>query len=159
MALFTLYFSCESWLAQWFISDSGGGQPIKLRKNSPESKFLYSAIRRKFDTDPDPPKEGNFVVYIPEYRGKNPFYNHYLPEAKRKVFLRIIKDRFDVQLWIDLAIVTTTTTKDAIMDWMTSHGIEVTDKNYNAIAKRLQRMRKNFYRAQPIKKVIDLKTK
>ena len=41
---FFIYLDLEPYLAQWFIHDSGGTQPIVLRKNSVERRILATYL-------------------------------------------------------------------------------------------------------------------
>lgn len=59
------------------------------------------------------------------------------------MFLSILRMRFDEQIWYDLHSIYNfgIPKEDLIYTWMESHGIDPTEKNFNAVAKRLQRLR------------------
>lgn len=144
MSEITLSFQCDPYLKQWFINECGGMHPVRLRRNSPESNCLQFALRPKSagfqdpDTGDDP-----LIVYIPTFRFMNPeTYNRITPTG-RKMFISVLRQRFDDQLWYDMHSVYnfSISKDDLIYTWMESHGIENTETNFCSVAKRLQRMR------------------
>ena len=144
MSEITLSFQCEDYLRQWFINDAGGSHPVRLRKNSPESSCLQFCLQPKSKAGKQPEIEGTpLIVYIPEFRYKNPDDYNYISNTGRIAFIKILKQRFDLELWNDLhQFANFGIRKDELIyAWMESHEIEPTEKNFNAIAKRLQRMR------------------
>lgn len=154
MSDFTLSFQCEEYLRQWCIDDAGGCSPIRLRKNSPESNCLQFCLRPKSKAEPEPEIEGTpLVVYIPSFRLRNPeVYNH-ITNVGRKAFISILRKRFDDQLWSDLhAIHNFGIRKDELIyAWMEAHGIEISEKNFCAVAKRLQRIRERVLTNQRVR--------
>lgn len=154
MSDFTLSFQCEDYLRQWCIDDAGGSSPVRLRKNSPESNCLQFCLRPKSKAEPEPEIIGiPLVIYIPTFRLKNPeVYNH-ITNVGRKAFISILKKRFDVQLWSDLHAIQNfgIPKEDLIYAWMDSHGIEPTEKNFCAVAKRLQRIRERVLNAERVR--------
>ena len=69
-------------------------------------------------------------------------YNH-LPKFALAALLNSIRNRFDIALWNDLHHFGKIGRRqdELIFAWMEKHGIELTEANWNAIAKRYQRQR------------------
>lgn len=147
MSEFTLSFQCEDYLRQWCINDAGGSSPVRLRKNSPESNLLRFCLRPKSKAEPEPEIIGTpLIVYIPTFRHMNPEVYNNISSAGKKAFMKILKKRFDLQLWDDLNPIYSfgINKEDLIYAWMEAHGIEPTEKNFNSVAKRLQRIRERI---------------
>ena len=70
-----------------------------------------------------------------------------------EVYLAHRPSRFDVQLWIDLHHFGKISKRqdELIYAWMEKHGIELTETNWNAIAKRYQRQRNVYLSRQRAK--------
>lgn len=143
----TLFLSLEPYLAQWFINDCGGEYPIRLKRGSAESDILEALLQT-------PPKDGSYTpqlspmegqveIVLPNFKRKDTRFYYYLSPRAAVVLHACIKNRFNVQLWKDLyTIGNTIRRKDvAISEWMEAHGIENDDRNWNTIAKILQRKR------------------
>lgn len=143
----TLSFSCDEYLRQWFIAENGGEIPVKLRKGSPESHLLEFCLRPKTKCSDQPtPQDSDLKILIPSFRFKNPETWNAITETGRKAFIELLRRRFDLQLWQDIHTIDSLglRTDELIYSWMESHGIEPTERNFNAIAKRLQRMRRRL---------------
>ena len=151
----TLSFQCEDYLRQWCINDNGGTSPVRLRKNSPESNCLQFCLRPKTRADTPPEILGTpLIIYIPSFRFRNPEVYNNITDVGRKAFISILKKRFDDQLWNDLHSLCNFGIKkeDLIYTWMDAHGIEPSERNYCAIAKRLQRIRDRILTIARVKK-------
>ena len=100
-----IYLDLDPYLAQWFVHDSGGTQPVELRKLSTERRIL-------------------------------------------EVFLQ------KLQLWNDLHYhgYIGRRRDNLIYAWMDAHGIELTETNWNTIAKIYIRQYKNYLQREQYKK-------
>lgn len=144
---YTVFLNLEPYLAQWLKHESGGEYPIKLKRGSAEADILECYLRPQPKTDgyvPQlRPEEGQVEVVLPCFKRKDIRTYNYLP-PKAAVFLQeCIRNRFRVSLWKDLYTIGNLTkrTDITISDWMAKHGIENDDRNWNTIAKILQRKR------------------
>lgn len=140
-----VYIPLEPYLAQWFIHHHGGMSPVQLRRGSSDSDILEVFLtRRPADAVPERDTSGMVPVIIPSFRFKPAEYYNYLPPAAVDAFVRNVRTQFDVEMWSDLyRFGHIGKRKDhLIYAWMESHGIEATETNWNAIAKRYQRKRK-----------------
>ncbi|MBD5273404.1 MAG: hypothetical protein HDS36_00855 [Bacteroides sp.] len=148
----TLSIPCEAYLSQWFLNDSGGAQPIRLRKFSPEHHLLRVLLVNKnlSNLSRNPAIVGQtecahnpkLEIIIPSFKGMPPeIYNHITPRGE-KVFTDLLRKRFDLELFQDMIPVLQYAPRrdELIWAWMESHNIEPTETNYLAIDKRLQRM-------------------
>lgn len=147
MSRICLYITLEDYLADWFVHDQGGENPVHLTRGSVESKILEVFLtHRPEDQLPDVAADGKLAIVIPSFRNRPPEVFNYLPQHALTSLLNIIRSRFDVQLWNELHHFGKITSRqdELIYAWMEKHGIAMTEKNWNAIAKRYQRQR-NVY--------------
>ncbi len=147
MSRICLYIPLEDYLADWFVHDQGGENPVHLTRGSVESKILEVFLtHRPEDQLPDVAGDGKLAIIIPSFRNRPPEVFNYLPQHALSSLLNIIRSRFDIQLWNELHHFGKITNRqdELIYAWMEKHGIAMTEKNWNAIAKRYQRQR-NVY--------------
>lgn len=154
----TITINAEQYLKQWYIDHRGGEHPVTLKKGSPESFFLEFALQHKKNSKPaPPPPDGTepLTITIPEFRHKPSQYYNYLSETSQTALLKILRRRFDYELWTDISPIQELIVRqdEILYAWMESHGIEPTEKNWNAIAKRLQRMRHRLRCRERMRKV------
>lgn len=120
---------------------------MTLTRGSVESKILevYLAHRPE-GMLPQRREEGMLPIFIPSFRNRPPEVFNYLPQRAMSALLAVIRNRFDIDLWNELHHFGKITSRqdELIYAWMEKHGIELTEKNWNAIAKRYQRQR-NIY--------------
>lgn len=139
-----IYIRLDDYLAQWFIHEQGGSSPVLLKRGSIESKILEVYLcKRPHDLPPDCGGQHTVAITIPCFRNRPPeVYNH-LPLFARKALANVIRERFDIALWRDLHVFGKITHRqdELIYAWMEANGIEMTETNWNAIAKRYQRLR------------------
>lgn len=152
MSQLTIHIPLDPYLAQWFIHDCGGEVPVTLGKGSIESKILEIYLsKRPQGMMPDNGGEGKVAVFIPAFRHRPAeFYNH-LPRHAMSALVDAIRNRFDVALWNDLhnfGKITRNRQDELIYAFMEKYGIEFSETNWNAIAKRYQRQRKLYYDRQ-----------
>ena len=148
MSQFLLYIPLEEYLSQWFINEQGGNSPVHLTRGSVESKILeVYLMKRPENVEPDLDQEGKVAIIIPEFRNRPPEYYNHLPKFAVTSLQNVIRARFDISLWKDLngfGNIIRNRQDELIYAWMEKHGIEINEKNWNAIAKRYQRQR-NIY--------------
>lgn len=144
---YSIYISLEPYLAQWLQHEAGGEYPIRIKRGSQEADLLELFLKPT-PKDPDfvpqlKPEPGQVEIILPCFKYKNVRYNHYLPPRGEVCLHACIRNRFKVQLWKDLHTVGNVVkrTDMAISQWMKDHGIEDDDRNWNTIAKILQRKR------------------
>ena len=157
----TLTIPCETYLAQWFIHDSGGQDPVKLRKNSPEMHLLRvllaskssriadqkrqpaSAMSAEQERQPGlPAGPAGLRIIIPHFRGMPPdTYNYISPRAER-IFTDLLRRRFDLRIFTDLVPVCEHVHRrdELILEWMELNGIEPEERHWFAVDKRLSRI-------------------
>lgn len=147
MSRICLYIPLEDYLAQWLIHEHGGSVPVQFIRGSVESKILEVYLtHRPEDLLPEIGGEGKLAIAIPSFRNRPPEVFNYLPQRALSSLLTMIRNRFDIQLWNDLHNFGRISKRqdELIYAWMEKHGIEMTETNWNAIAKRYQRQR-NIY--------------
>ena len=150
-----LYLELDEYLAQWFIHDQGGNNPVRLIRGSAEAGLLELFLQTPPpDYVPDFGGEGKVAIEIPNFRSKDTRDNYYLPPKARETLIACIRNRFDVQMWQSLHRFFNIFQRqdNLIYAFMEKHGIAQTEKNWNAIAKRYQRKRDIYKRIQRRKK-------
>ena len=162
MNRFLIYIPLEEYLAQWFINDQGGENPVRLTRGSVEAKILeVYLMKRPEDTDPDIDTIGKVAIAIPEFRNRPPEYYNHLPKFAISSLQNVIRQRFDISLWKDLngfGNIIRNRQDELIYAWMEKNGIELNEKNWNAIAKRYQRQRNVYLHRERSKKNYSKKT-
>lgn len=146
MSDFLLYIKLDPYLAQWFINQMGGSTPVKLIKGCVESKHLQLFLeKRPPGVLPESP-EGKVAVEIPYFRVKPPEVYNYLPEDAMKSLVKLIRDRFDWQLFTDIHVFKNMVfeQKELIYAWMNQNGIEKTGTNWDAIVMRYRVLRRRY---------------
>ena len=143
----TVFLTLEPYLAQWLAHESGGENPIPIKRGSAEADLLQLFLKPQ-PRDPDyqrqlRPLPGQVEILLPRFRLRDTRTYNYLPPRGEKALHQCIRNRFKVAMWTDLHTVGNVVkrTDIVISDWMEKHGIEVDDKNWNTIAKILQRCR------------------
>lgn len=150
-----LYLELDDYLAQWFIHDQGGNNPVRLIRGSAESGLLELFLRTPPpDYVPDFAGAGKIAIEIPNFRTKDTRDNYYLPPKARETLIACIRNRFDVQMWQSLHRFFNIFQRqdNLIYAFMEKHGIAMNEKNWNAIAKRYQRKRDIYKRIERRKK-------
>ena len=142
---YSIFLNLEPYLAQWFRHEHGGNYPVRLKRGSAEADLLQVYLtplpktrQPKFTHSPEETE-----VIIPYFKHKDiRTYNH-LPQKGIILLQECIRTRFKVKLWKDLHTVGNVIkrTDQTIASWMEKNGIEVDDRNWNTIAKILQRKR------------------
>ena len=147
----TVRLHMDDYLAAWFVHDCGGTVPVRLPRGSVESIYLQSLLttRRGVTAPPVDNTPGTDVI-IPENRHKPAAYYNHLPPASHDTLVKVIKGRFDVDMWQFIHTLEQAgglvTLSDLVYSFMEARGIPDTEKNWQAIVKRYQR-RRNAYRA------------
>lgn len=144
-----LYLELEDYLAQWFINDQGGNNPVCLIRGSMEWGLLEQFLQPPPpDWSPSVSTEGKVCIVLPNFRSKDTRYNFYLPPKATEALKTCIRNRFDIEMWNSLHRFAAIFSRqdNLIYAFMEKHGIELTEKNWNAIAKRYQRKRDIYKR-------------
>lgn len=156
MSQILLYLHLEPYLAEWFVHENGGTNPISLPRGSSESDLL-----ERFLTTPVPgrpgevaPDDANVVIALPTFRDKDPRYYNYLPPKARKTIERNIYVRFRCEMWQELHTLDNVDApiSDLIYSWMENHGISDDPKNWETIRQMYYRKRKTHRRKVQNKK-------
>lgn len=144
---YRIFLTLEPYLAQWLRHENGGEYPIKMKRGSAEADLLSLFLKpQPKDKDYRPqlkPLPGQVEIILPRFKHRDIRLYNYLPERGEECLHACIRNRFKVALWKDLHTVGNVIrrTDVTISEWMEKHGIEDDDKNWNTIAKILQRKR------------------
>lgn len=137
----------EPYLKQWFINEHGGNDPVNLVRGSAESNILKLFLKKRpDDVLPESPLPDALAIFAPSFKKQDPRTYNYLPHSAKVALHQCIKNRFDVQMWHDLHRFGNVGKQndELVYAWMEAHGIELSERNWNAIVKRYQRKR-NIY--------------
>lgn len=151
MVMMLLYLPLEEYLAQWFVHSLGGGEPVRLVRGSVEwgllEEYLTTAPR---GYAPPVSHEGCVAIELPNFRSKDTRDNYYLPPRATEALKACIRNRFDIAMWGALHRFANIFARQdhLIYAFMEKNGIELTEKNWNAIAKRYQRKRDIYRRIE-----------
>lgn len=146
MSNYCIYLKLAPYLAQWFVHRHGGNEPVRLRRGSPESDIMQLFLSRRPDgVAPQCATDGATAIEVPYFRGKDPRVYTYMPERALAALANNIRVQFDVEMWADLHNFGNigAEQQELIYAWMDKHGIECTETNWQAIAARYRRKRKN----------------
>lgn len=150
-----LYLEIEDYLAQWFINDQGGNNPVRLIRGSMEWGLLEQFLQTPpADYVPQVGGEGFVCIELPNFRSKDTRNNYYLPPKATELLKACIRNRFDIAMWNALHRFTALFQRqdNLIYAFMEANCIDMTEKNWNAIAKRYQRKRDIYKRIERRKK-------
>lgn len=143
----TLSFHLDPYLAQWFIHEQGGDNPVHITRGSAESDilelFLTTRPKDKSGLEPDDDGELNVTIALPNFKHKDTRDNNYMPPRALLALKHAIRVRFLVQLYKELFTIKNfdLQKKELIWAFMEAHGIEFTDTNWRAIDKIYLRKR------------------
>lgn len=143
MSEISVNIPCEQYLKQWFVNVCGGEEPVHLRKGSPESHLLEFILLPKAAVCEAPePSELSLNICIPTFRYKDPQSFNAISKKGAAAFLKLLRKRFDLQLWQDYASLKNVgiPKDDIVMNWMENNGIEINDRNFESVKKRLRRI-------------------
>lgn len=142
-----VYLSLPDYISQWFVHEQGGHIPVRLMRGSLESAMLEQWICRLPDgAQPQTAAPGLLPVEIPSFRARDPRVYNFLPPKGHDALVSMIRERFDVDMWSQIhRFANVLKRKDElIFAFMESRGIELTETNWNAVAKRYARKRDSY---------------
>ena len=142
-----IHLKLDNYLAQWLINESGG-VPVVFKKHSVENDILYCNLKeRPLFGRKDKPGDGKLPIALPYFKDRDPRKYCFLSKPARLALAECIRSRFVLELWKDLHRFGNIGKRkqDLIWAWMDAHGIEMTETNWNTIAKIYKRKR-DIYR-------------
>lgn len=144
--MITFEIILPEYLRQWLVFATGGAEPVQFPKGSPFNSFLRIFLRHKREREVWLPKsEGMLSVVVPKFPGKDPLYHNYMPAKPMKAFVELIRDSFDAALFKDMSQFDRQCSpklrQKFLECWMDENGIDITDRNFCAVNKRLQILR------------------
>ena len=144
----TFNLPLPDYLRQWLVNAMGGTTPVRFPKGSAFSSFLRIFMRHKKERESWTPHGSDTVpIIVPKYPGKDPYYYNYLPAAAQKDLQGLIRDAFDARLLAEIITLDNVGRRlnDIIVTWMEEKGIEVNDRNFEAVLKRSKILRRRLY--------------
>ena len=150
-----IHLKLDNYLAQWLINESGG-VPVVFKKHSVENDILYCNLKeRPLFGRKDKPGEGKLPIALPYFKDRDPRKYCFLSKPARLALAECIRSRFVLELWKDLHRFGNIGKRkqDLIWAWMDAHGIEMTETNWNTIAKIYKRKRDIYRKKKQREKV------
>lgn len=140
------------YLWQW-TRNRYGNCPVMPAKGSPISSFLRSFLRHRnlrpeeeafLQARNDGEIAQSYTFIVPSFPGRDPDYYNYLSPIAESQLRDLLRDLFDAELFADLSRFSTSRKQgvNIIYSWLDTHGIEPTEQNYMAVAKRYQLLRR-----------------
>lgn len=157
--MITVSVFLPDYLAQWAIyrlenTRDQDRAVILPAKGSPIAQFLRNFLRHKRHR-PDlikpegqrgAVKEGIVETFIavPHFPGRDPNYFNYLSPTAEAQLRDLIRSRFDIQLFTEFSRFKNVEipTNEFIYSWLDANGIEQSERNWLAVEKRLQLLRR-----------------
>jgi len=147
---FVIYLKVEPYLAQWLYNHYGN--PVVFPKNSTENDIIElglvtKKIAKKEEEEPDLPGEGKIAISLPYFKFTEVRNRFHLLKKSKESLLVCIRARFALELWTELFKFRNRKEmkQEIIWVWMEKHGIDMTESNWNVIAKIFDR-KKSVYR-------------
>ncbi|MDE6272890.1 MAG: hypothetical protein K2M31_07780 [Muribaculaceae bacterium] len=148
----------DPYLAQWWKHSLGGDEPVNLPKVAVERKYIVAnAVVTDYNQDIDNKIEEGMEsvrIALPRSLVQPPGKIVFLKKKARNNLAEMIRNSFDIDLWNDVHDYRNVGVeqKKIIEAWMELHDVEITDKNFNAVIKRYQRLRKAYLSNMRVKK-------
>lgn len=132
----------EGWLRERYWNEETGR--LEFPRGSAPRAVMQSLLRKVPAGWREEPKEGKIAVEVPTFKGVNPATYCWLSETGRSVLVGACKKLFRAQLWEELGPLMghDVCITEVVYEFMDSHGIEPTEKNWEAIRQMYMRMRK-----------------
>jgi hypothetical protein len=150
-----IHLKLDNYLAQWLINESGG-VPVVFKKHSVENDILHCNLKeRPLFGRKDKPGDGKLPIALPYFKDRDPRKYCFLSKPARLALAECIRSRFVLELWKDLHRFGNIGKRkqDLIWAWMDAHGIEMTETNWNTIAKIYKRKRDIYRKKKQREKV------
>lgn len=154
--IMNIYLKMPKYLAQWCLHDFGDEQGVvHFPRGSAEHDVLELSLSTlPKGAEPQLRQPDEIAIELPVFKTKPlPFYC-YLNDHGRRLLLHIISVRFRVLLWDDLYNIERLQLPitDVIYDWMSRHGIDDDESNWETIRQIFFRMRKKYRKSNNINK-------
>lgn len=144
----TIKLNLPTYLNQWLVHEYGDEEGVvRLPNGCAEHDVIELLAERWPEGEPEGKVERwNTQIHIPEFKGREPEYYHYMTAHAKKMLAHVIYVRFRAALWHDLFTIDKLhlPITDAIYDWMERHGIEPTEKSWEALRQMYFRQRTKY---------------
>lgn len=151
MSQFTIKLKLPEYLAEWFVHEHGGTQPVKLIRESAESNIIQAFIRQR-PYDAKECSDYNVQVFIPSFKAIDVRTYNYLPPDAVDCLKQCIYNNFKVSLYKELHKLENCNVeiKLLIKAYMEKHGISgvIGECNHEAIRQNYYRIRNRYNRTR-----------
>lgn len=147
MSQFSVYIQAPDYLDQWLRHEYWDPETSRVvfpRGSAPRA-VLYSVLRKAPRNWRPPSDTARLLpVEVPTFKGINPSTFNYLRPTGQAALVSTCKKLFRAMLFKELHVLFDHEVQitDVIYDFMDSHGIERTERNWEAIRQMYARMRK-----------------
>lgn len=154
MSNHTIYLKVPSYLAQWLRHDywDDAAGRIKFERGSNIHSIL-STFLRKQPLGYDPGDVSDLLpVEVPTFKGMNPDQHNYLGRDGHKAVVSAIKRNFKTCIDKELSIFygQDISITDIIYAFMEAHGIDATERNWEAIRQMFYRQREKSLKTNSV---------
>lgn len=137
MSKFSIYIVLPDYLHQWLkfkFWDESSKHVVFPRGSAPRA-IIKSLIRKTPPGYVEIRRPGSLAVQVPSIKGLNPASFNYLSESGRKALVSACKSMFRAMMFTELHenFCHDIQIADLVYDFMDSHGIERTGKNWETI--------------------------
>lgn len=147
MSQFTFKIKLPPYLAEWFVHEHGGEQPVRLIKGSAESNIVQAFVRQR-PYDAKDPDDCNVAVFIPYFKSIDVRTYNYMPPAACEALQSCIYNNFKVDLYAELHKLENCRAEIGLLikAYMEKHGISGVegDTNWESVRQSYYRIRKRY---------------
>lgn len=150
MSQFSVYVSLPDYLHQWLrheFWDEDTGRVVFPQGSAPRA-VLQSLLRPKPRDWQQEDTTGMLRIEVPSVKGVNPATFNYLSAHGQAALTSACKSLFRSVLWLELNPLFPHDVQitEVVYDFMDRHGIERTERNWEAIRQMYSRMRKKTFK-------------
>ena len=157
MSLYNLYLDVPTYLDQWLRHDywnTGTGR-VEFERGSNIHSILSTFLRKQPANFEPGDVSALLPVEVPTFKGMNPDQHNYLGEDGRKAVVSAIKRNFKTLIDRELSVFFSqdVSITDIIYAFMEKHGIDSTERNWEAIRQMYSRQRKKSLKSSALNNV------
>lgn len=155
MSNYCLYFKVPSYLDHWLRHDYWN--PLTCRVEFERGSNIHSILSTFLRKRPADFEQGDvsglLPVEVPTFKGMNPDQHNYLGQDGRKAVVSAIKRNFKTCIDKELSVfyAQDISITDIIYAFMESHGIDKTERNWEAIRQMYYRQREKSLKSNGVK--------
>lgn len=152
MSQYTIYIKVPDYLEQWLRHDfwNHAMERVEFERGSNCHAILSRFLRRRPADYKEDNMEGYLPVEVPTFKGMNPDNHNYLIAEGQRALVSAIKRNFKTLIDRELSCFFSrdVSITDTVYAFMSVHGIEPTEKNWETIRQMYKRLRDKSIKTQ-----------